>query len=220
MVPRFCWLDLRLALSLYSMKGLPVSTCRAVKGKAVHRWVSGVFVAGSRQANWQHSDSSPPAAPLNAHAMHHLPTCDTPFPSRTPPALSSCSITHPPTAGTHLRLQDGKPQLLGLDDLAGAPLSLVLAVQRHKLLAPAVGQARRLVGAEQAPLAVGLRARKGGQRGQDEDWRQLAAYDGGHLRRLGDADVGHTGRLHSVLCALCRQLTSTRSINRSGIHSA
>ena len=27
MVPRFCWLLLRLALSLYSMKGLPVSTC-------------------------------------------------------------------------------------------------------------------------------------------------------------------------------------------------
>ena len=27
MVPRFCWLDLRLAESLYSMKGLPVSTC-------------------------------------------------------------------------------------------------------------------------------------------------------------------------------------------------
>lgn len=26
MVPRFCWLDLRLAWSLYSMKGLPVST--------------------------------------------------------------------------------------------------------------------------------------------------------------------------------------------------
>ena len=27
MVPRFCWLDLRLQLSLYSMYGLPVSTC-------------------------------------------------------------------------------------------------------------------------------------------------------------------------------------------------
>ena len=27
MVPRFCWFDLRLAESLYSMKGLPVSTC-------------------------------------------------------------------------------------------------------------------------------------------------------------------------------------------------
>ena len=28
MVPRFCWLDLRLQLSLYSMYGLPVSTWR------------------------------------------------------------------------------------------------------------------------------------------------------------------------------------------------
>jgi hypothetical protein len=28
MVPRFCWFDLRLQVSLYSMYGFPVSTCR------------------------------------------------------------------------------------------------------------------------------------------------------------------------------------------------
>lgn len=32
MVPRFCWLDLRLQESLYSMKGLPVSTCGQSSG--------------------------------------------------------------------------------------------------------------------------------------------------------------------------------------------
>ncbi len=30
-VPRFCWLDLRLHASLYSMYGLPVSTCAAAQ---------------------------------------------------------------------------------------------------------------------------------------------------------------------------------------------
>ena len=29
MVPRFCWLDLRLAESLYSMYGVPVSICES-----------------------------------------------------------------------------------------------------------------------------------------------------------------------------------------------
>ena len=33
MVPRFCWLDLRLAESLYSMNGLPVSTCREERAR-------------------------------------------------------------------------------------------------------------------------------------------------------------------------------------------
>ena len=32
MVPRFCWLDLRLHVSLYSMYGLPVSTCAGGRG--------------------------------------------------------------------------------------------------------------------------------------------------------------------------------------------
>ena len=35
MVPRFCWLDLRLQASLYSMYGLPVSTCGDTAAAAV-----------------------------------------------------------------------------------------------------------------------------------------------------------------------------------------
>ena len=67
MVPRFCWLDLRLALSLYSMKGLPVSTCRAVRGSTQ---VSEMRVRRGQRAGKLAAQRQQPAnrTPLYAHA--------------------------------------------------------------------------------------------------------------------------------------------------------
>lgn len=57
---------------------------------------------------------------------------------------------------SYLRLKDGKPKLLCLDDPLGSALPLKALVQGIKLLPPAVGQPRRLVGAEQGPLCIGF----------------------------------------------------------------
>ena len=57
---------------------------------------------------------------------------------------------------SHLSFQDSKPELLSLDDLASAAGALVAGVQALKLLAPAVCQARGLIGAEEGPLLVAL----------------------------------------------------------------
>mmetsp|Transcript_989 Transcript_989/g.1567 ORF Transcript_989/g.1567 Transcript_989/m.1567 type:complete len:407 (+) Transcript_989:1659-2879(+) len=59
-------------------------------------------------------------------------------------------------ASLDLSLQHCKPQLLSTDCTLGTALTLVPCVQLIELLSPAVGQAGCLVGAEHAPVFVGL----------------------------------------------------------------
>ena len=59
-------------------------------------------------------------------------------------------------AWPYLGLKDSKPELLSFDGLLGTPRLLVLVVQGVKLLSPDVCQPWSLVGAEQAPLCIGL----------------------------------------------------------------
>mmetsp|Transcript_1050 Transcript_1050/g.3271 ORF Transcript_1050/g.3271 Transcript_1050/m.3271 type:complete len:273 (-) Transcript_1050:81-899(-) len=65
-------------------------------------------------------------------------------------------VDHVWRSGLDLCFKDGEPQLPCVDDLPRAPLVLILLVQGLKFLAPAVGEPRRLVGAEERPLAVGF----------------------------------------------------------------
>ena len=67
-------------------------------------------------------------------------------------------VEHVGRAGLDLRLDDGGPELLGLDGLATASLRLVLFVQVLELLAPRVRQARALVRAHESPVLVALHA--------------------------------------------------------------
>lgn len=66
-------------------------------------------------------------------------------------------VEHERVARLDLGLEDGVPQLLRLDGPLGPTLLLVLVEEGVKLGAVAVGQTGRLGGAEERPVAVGLR---------------------------------------------------------------
>ena len=65
---------------------------------------------------------------------------------------------HVRVTSLNLGLEDGEPELLGLDRLLALALRLVLFVQSLELLAPAIRETRGFVGAEEGPLAVSLDA--------------------------------------------------------------
>eukprot|EP00965_Chrysotila_dentata_P226775 6195620-Pleurochrysis_carterae.AAC.7 len=62
-----------------------------------------------------------------------------------------------------LRVEDSEPERLRGHLLARAALALVLCVESLELLPPHVAQPRRLVGAEEGPVAVGLHKRGSGE---------------------------------------------------------
>lgn len=63
-------------------------------------------------------------------------------------------VHHVWNSGLRLGLKDGKPDLLGFYCLLGSPFLLIFLVQLFKLVSPAVGQSRGLVGTEQRPVGV------------------------------------------------------------------
>jgi hypothetical protein len=69
MVPRFCWLDLRLQASLYSMYGLPVSTCGDTEQQRLwhQQGCMATFPCGLAMLRL-HSQASAPTAHLSAQA--------------------------------------------------------------------------------------------------------------------------------------------------------
>lgn len=71
-------------------------------------------------------------------------------------AVAGIFVHHVWDSSLSLGLEDGKPDLLGLHCLLGSPLLLILLVQLFKLVSPAVGQSRGLVGAEERPVSVFL----------------------------------------------------------------
>mmetsp|Transcript_23555 Transcript_23555/g.49046 ORF Transcript_23555/g.49046 Transcript_23555/m.49046 type:complete len:240 (-) Transcript_23555:705-1424(-) len=67
-------------------------------------------------------------------------------------------VEHVRGSGLNLRVEDGKPELLGLDGLPSLALLLVFGVELAELLSVAGGESGALVGAHKGPVAVGLDA--------------------------------------------------------------
>jgi hypothetical protein len=69
-------------------------------------------------------------------------------------AVASILVEHEGVSGLGLGLEDGIPELLGLDRLTTLALPLILLVQSLELLTIAVGKTGTLVGAHEGPFTV------------------------------------------------------------------
>mmetsp|Transcript_22858 Transcript_22858/g.41925 ORF Transcript_22858/g.41925 Transcript_22858/m.41925 type:complete len:270 (-) Transcript_22858:1053-1862(-) len=65
-------------------------------------------------------------------------------------------VQHVRRARLHLRVQDGKPQLLRLNSLASLAITFILFIKSLKLITPALVEPLALVGAHERPLPVAL----------------------------------------------------------------
>mmetsp|Transcript_75449 Transcript_75449/g.211527 ORF Transcript_75449/g.211527 Transcript_75449/m.211527 type:complete len:231 (+) Transcript_75449:938-1630(+) len=65
-------------------------------------------------------------------------------------------VEHVRSSGFDLRVQNGKPQLLGLDSLSTLSFPFITLVQFDKLLSMAIGESGTFIGAHQRPGTVGL----------------------------------------------------------------
>ena len=71
-------------------------------------------------------------------------------------AVAVILVEHVGGSSLNLCVQDGEPQLLGLDGFASLTLTFVLLVEGLEFFSVAVGKARTFIGAHEGPLSIGL----------------------------------------------------------------